>query len=755
MAPDLIIDMRCLQDAARSERGVPGHAAATIRLARRVSAWARTARIVGIVDHRMPALAPELAALADEVRGNAYMPSPPPGSLLLNPAPMGPDQDVLGRLLLDPRIAKAAVVYDFIPLDQPARYLGDPVHRLEYSTALVWLRRYQLFLPISAATGARLGALWPEAVNRVVTGVPLSLFGGAETVPAAPARHLLMVGGDDPRKNPEVLIRAHAGSADLQAAQVPLIVTGAYAPERRAELRAEVLREGGNPTLLQLPGRLPAAALRAAYRAAYCVITPSLAEGFSLPVVEAMAAGVASIGSDIDAHAELLPDPAWRFDSEDPAALRRRLEALVRDGGARDAMVAAQAGIWPPFKPETVARTIWAAIETLVLPPPAPAVVLGRRPRIAVLSPLPPALTGVADFSARFAAALALRAEVELFAAGSRGAGAVASSGAPFLSARFDRVVTAQGNSPHYAATYQLMKRYGGACVCHDHRLLGFCLGQFGAERTAAMASRELGRPVSAGQVTAWAFEENDREADLMDDLAAAARPLIFHNRHSVAALRTRGFQAEFLPFAIYRPWSQVPVSAAAQRDARARLGLADGRLIASFGFVGVLKGVEAALRALALLRDNGMPCHMVWVGDASGELRVLRRLARRHRVTELVTFHSTFFTEAKYRDYLLAADFGLQLRIGRPGSVSGALQDCIAAGLPSVANDDLADNVEAPDYVRRVGDALDPVAIADAFAGLIEAGLPRGGYEEARRKYCARHSMDNYVDGLFKLLEL
>ncbi len=758
MAPDLIIDMRCLQDPAEAERGIAAHAGAVVRLARQVSAWARAARIVGLIDPRMPALPADIAARADEIRSNAYMPSPPPGSLLLNPSPMAPDQDVLGRLLLDPRIAKAAIVYDFIPLDQPAQYLTDPISRLSYGSALVWLRRYGLFLPISAPAEARLREILPTAARTFVTGVPITLFDGEAAVPPVVPRHILTVGGADPRKNPEVLIRAHAGSPYLQNRRVPLLISGNYTAEWRQDLKALAARAGGDPDLVRVPGRVGAAALREAYRAAYCVITPSRAEGFSLPVVEAMAAGVASLASDIPAHAVLLPDPAWRFDPDDAPALAHRLETLVENPQARGCIVAAQAEIWPPFKTAEVAAKVWSAVEELAAPAPqsAPVVRHGHRPRVAYMSPLPPARTGVADFSARLAEALSKRAELELFSAHSRSGGAAPGSGQPFLSGRFDRVIAALGNSEHFLTTHKLLLRYGCACICHDARMLGFSLNFFGAAATARLASRELGRIVTAAQVMEWAQNETSREADLLDDVAAAARPLIFHNRHSAAALAARGRGAEYLPFPIYRPWSEPPVSAAGLGAARRRLGLPEtGRLIASFGFVAKIKGVEPALAALALLRERSLRCHLLWVGDASETISDMRRGAAAHGVTDLVTFHTAFFTEAQYRDYLLAADYGLQLRIGRPGSVSGALQDCIAAGLPSVANDDLADNLDAPEFIRRVGDELDAAAIAEAFAGLIAQGLPRDAHEEARRAYCALHSMDNYVTGLFRLLEL
>jgi hypothetical protein len=96
-----------------------------------------------------------------------------------------------------------------------------------------------------------------------------------------------------------------------------------------------------------------------------------------------------------------------------------------------------------------------------------------------------------------------------------------------------------------------------------------------------------------------------------------------------------------------------------------------------------------------------------------------------------------------------------LQLRLTGRGNISGALQDCIAAGLPSVADDDLAAALDAPDYVARVDTAGDPALIADAFEGLIAKGLNRQRDMAARADYCDAHSMENYAKKLCGVLGL
>ena len=74
------------------------------------------------------------------------------------------------------------------------------------------------------------------------------------------------------------------------------------------------------------------------------------------------------------------------------------------------------------------------------------------------------------------------------------------------------------------------------------------------------------------------------------------------------------------------------------------------------------------------------------------------------------------WLSDLEYRDYLLAAYMGIQLRNHFFGGLSGALLDCVAAGLPTVANKDLAEAVEAPQYVVRVPDSPDGMMLADGM---------------------------------------
>jgi len=712
MSARVIIDMRCLQDPNYAERGIGRHT-------RNVLAHAPVP-FIGVFDPHLPPLPADMAALAAELSPHGYLPRD--GGVFLNPSPMSPNQNFVARPLLDERLTKAALVYDFIPYDDQANYLADPVTRLDYLASMAWLRRYDLFFPISEDTAARLRALYGKPPG-LVTGVALPDWAMAIT-PAAPS-HILMVGGGDARKNPEILLRAHAASPILR--KIPLVITGHYTAATIENYRAI--------TAVELPGRVTDEDMRALYGAAICVVTPSRAEGFSLPVIEAAAAKTPAIVSDIPAHRALIPDETCRFAPDDEAALTRILDSIVQNPARREAIIAAQSGLAAAFTPAAIAAKIWRALL-----PPAPAIARRAKPRIALISPLPPDKSGVADYSMALAAALRARAAVTLCPGPH-------TAPLPYLSGKFDRVVAAIGNGPLHADIHALATRHGAAVICHDHRLLGLATHQ-GLAAAAAWASQELGRKVSEAEITDWAADENTRAASFLGPLAGTARPLIFHAQAPVALVRQRfGATARHLPFAIYRPFAGA-ITPERRAAARAALGYAPGqKIIASFGFITPHKGLAVLLRAFARLPETA---RLVLVGEISAEASALASRASELGITARVTLGAGYMPEAQYRAHLLAADVAIQLREGGPGNISGALQDCIAAGLPSVANTDLAENLSAPSYVTRISDALDEAEIAAA----LQAAGPQDT-EAERAAYGAAFSMDRYADALLRVLEL
>ncbi len=153
-----------------------------------------------------------------------------------------------------------------------------------------------------------------------------------------PGGYVLSVGRLEPRKNQANLVRAHAL---LPAPRLPLVLVG-QRDFAHDEVFEEIARLGLQDEVRVLE-RVDDAALPALLRHARLFAYPSFAEGFGMPVVEAMASGVAVVTSDTTALAEVSQGAALTADPTDPAAIAAALRTLLADDGQR--ALRARAGV--------------------------------------------------------------------------------------------------------------------------------------------------------------------------------------------------------------------------------------------------------------------------------------------------------------------------------------------------------------------------------------------------------------------------
>ena len=83
------------------------------------------------------------------------------------------------------------------------------------------------------------------------------------------------------------------------------------------------------------------AVLNALYNQARIVLHPSYYEGFGLPLVEAMAAGVPLVTSSVSSMPEVVGPAALLVSPGDSGAIARALRTLDEDEALRDRLIAA------------------------------------------------------------------------------------------------------------------------------------------------------------------------------------------------------------------------------------------------------------------------------------------------------------------------------------------------------------------------------------------------------------------------------
>ena len=137
-----------------------------------------------------------------------------------------------------------------------------------------------------------------------------------------PDRYVMAVGTLEPRKGLSRLIEAMAG-VDL-----PLVIAGP-AGWGRVDVMQLAADAGVDPSKILVLGFLTDADLAAALSRATVFVYPSLAEGFGLPVIEAMHLGTPVIHTDVPALLEVAADAGVVVDLEDESSFVERLAAEI------------------------------------------------------------------------------------------------------------------------------------------------------------------------------------------------------------------------------------------------------------------------------------------------------------------------------------------------------------------------------------------------------------------------------------------
>jgi hypothetical protein len=99
--------------------------------------------------------------------------------------------------------------------------------------------------------------------------------------------------------------------------------------------------EAGVAERVVFTGRLDDDELVAVLQGAELAVTPSLEEGFGLPVLEAAACGTAAIASNVSSLPEVLDEPAACFDPQDPKAIADAIVRALTDDTHRSVLLAA------------------------------------------------------------------------------------------------------------------------------------------------------------------------------------------------------------------------------------------------------------------------------------------------------------------------------------------------------------------------------------------------------------------------------
>jgi glycosyltransferase involved in cell wall biosynthesis len=262
-------------------------------------------------------------------------------------------------------------LHDLIPWRAP-RFVPWPrpafLHRALYRRAVrSSVRAAARIVTLSESSRRDIEGALPETAGRIDV-VPCSvprwfLPPAPEAVAARHARfggpYWLYVGGFDPRKGVETLVDALLLLRGRDLHLPPLVLAGSPRGEARAlRERAAPLGQG-----VHFPGFVPDAELAALFGGASLFIYPSRAEGFGIPPLLAMAAGVPVVAADSGAVPEVLAGAGVVVPAGDPAALADALARALADPGSLAAARAKGRERAAAFTVDAMAARMRAAYE--------------------------------------------------------------------------------------------------------------------------------------------------------------------------------------------------------------------------------------------------------------------------------------------------------------------------------------------------------------------------------------------------------
>ncbi len=278
------------------------------------------------------------------------------------------------RMPLLPWGACAVTIHDTLFESHP-RFYTPKFLRMARFTGRRSVRQAALLLTVSQFSLREIVRLYgvdPLSITLTGNGVNLARFHpasaagsdgghGIELVRALgvePGQYLVTVGRLEPRKNHLNLVRAYAR---LATPRPPLLIVGQRELEHdEAFAEVEALGLSAEITFLE---RVADAELPALVRHARAFVYPSFAEGFGMPVLEAMASGVPVVTSATPALVELAAGAAVVADPDDPAAIAGAISELLADAVLRERLVARGLEVAAAHRWDAAARKLLGAFR--------------------------------------------------------------------------------------------------------------------------------------------------------------------------------------------------------------------------------------------------------------------------------------------------------------------------------------------------------------------------------------------------------
>lgn len=625
----------------------------------------------------------------------------------------------------------ASIVYDLIPLlyrrshpDQMTEHMW-----LLYDARRDLVAQYDYLLPISDAVRAELVRyLSVKETESCAIGVgvgeeffkrlPAGAFRRLQEDCGVRSPYVLSVTGHHYRKNWEAVFQVFAALPPEVRKQHQLVVVCLLdAPSRHAfQSLAEQL---GIEKRVVLTGGVDDETLLALYQGAAALLFPSFSEGFGIPLTEAMASGVPIVASDIPVFREVAQSAARLVDPTRIDALSEALHEVLIDKETCSTLVDAGRRRVEEFRwPKVVQRAESFLSEKLHashrMEHSARSAPAGDRLRVAYFTPLPPQVSGIADYNECLVQELDGRVDLELFLDDVEPLDSKIHDGMRWRDSRdfplvhrnhpYDLIVYQMGNNVIHGLQYRYATTYPGVVLLHDYSLrffvpllnqrFSFCETRDHVEHYYGMEFPPTLSPEHIlGQLDLIEHPLNER-------LIERSLGIVVHSTWNRDLIRRRfpDTPVEVVPFGVdFERRERI----ASPDDIRTRYGIgADAFVVTCAGNLTPTKRLTTILHAFAELLDQIPEAQLLLVGRTTAPEYAyrLRRLAADLKLGGCVHFIGYVDMNELY-DVLDITDVCLNLRYPTLGETSGMLLRMMQRGKPIIVTA-VGQFLEFPDSV-------------------------------------------------------
>lgn len=368
--------------------------------------------------------------------------------------------------------------------------------------------------------------------------------------------------------------------------------------------------------------------------------------------------------------------------------------------------------------------------------------------KIALVSPLPPTHSGVADYASRLGRELAREHDV-----------IACDPPDPAHIAGCDVALYHMGNSARHGLIYEAALTHPGIVVLHDAMLHHFALGWFSEAAYIDEFVYNYGEWFRSRAEELWRerrISAGDRRYfryPMLRRLVENSRAVVVHNPAAAGMARQAVPPAKPVPSVFEIPHfvdEPTPLSDPERKAIRSELGVTEGEvLISCLGYLRPAKRIRAVIDACEALRgayrlllggEFSTPEYEAALGPRFESDRIIRR---------------AYLDDAVFERVLQATDIGVNLRFPSAGETSGLAVKMMALGKPVLVTRNDENAALPDDAVIRIDPGEAETAMLRSYLQwLVEDRAVRARFGQSAASYVRReHSLPSVVGKYIEVL--